>query len=128
MLARQFRQAFTVVWLILAGLGLAAVVAPFAAPRELVLGAASACQSRHESCAFCGMTRAFLAIAAGDFDAAARLNRAALPLFAGALVNAVVALAFASAVLLRQRSLRRAALLPAARPSFHSAKESSCKS
>jgi len=72
----------------------AAVIAPVALPETAIAALAPVCASKRLSgreCVFCGMTRAFVAIARGDFKSAAASNRAALPLFASFAANALAA-------------------------------------
>jgi len=90
----ETRRAFIIVWLILS-VGAAAILAAFfVLPEQTILEL-----SRHgrlpshgdSPCPFCGMTRAFLAISSGQPGRAASMNRGALPLYAGLILNEVLA-------------------------------------
>ena len=105
------RDALLPVWLVTAAVGVSTVVAPLLVPEAILLQASAALQAPDHvpgSCALCGMTRAFLAIARGDFGAAADFNRGAIPLAGVFLANAAAAATFA---------LRRARSAPHRAPS-----------
>jgi len=93
----ETRRAFIVVWLILS-VGAAAILSAFLVlPEETILGLSQRGRlpSHGDSpCPFCGMTRGFLAISNGDAGRAVSINRGAVPLFAGFVLNEVLAVLY----------------------------------
>lgn len=91
----NFGQAIQAVWLILSAASTVALAAALVLPEAWVLAIGGILQTPHaDPCPLCGMTRAFLAIARGQFVEAAAANAAALPLAAGLGANALLALGF----------------------------------
>lgn len=89
---REVRVTAFAVWGIVTLAGVVALAAPFMLPEERVLALGAALQTPHapgEICALCGMTRASLALARGDIDAALALNRGSLLLYGFFALNAV---------------------------------------
>lgn len=90
----EARRIAVVVWLILS-LGAAAIIAALVVlPEGAVLELSRRAKlpnHRDSSCAFCGMTRAFLALARGDAAGAFAINRGAMPLSAGLVFNTALA-------------------------------------
>ena len=80
-------------WLIFSLVALGAIIAPLVLPEEALLRLGRSLQSAPhdaERCALCGMTRAFSAIAQGDFERARTLNGGSVALY-GALGGNVLA-------------------------------------
>jgi hypothetical protein len=69
---RDLRLALTWVWLLVSALLPLAVIAAVLLPEHTLLSASLALQTAHDDgpCALCGMTRAIVALARGDFSAA----------------------------------------------------------
>jgi hypothetical protein len=80
------------IWLILAGFLASPALLATLGGESWLTAIATGLAVPHESCALCGMTRAYLAIGHGDWVAAHVLNAGALPLFGASCANAVVAL------------------------------------
>lgn len=105
--AGDLRRGVVLAWLVASALLAPVLAAPFLLPERSVLALAGACRSsRHGErlCPLCGMTRAFLRAARGDWRAAAETNRAGPLLFAGLAGNEAAALL---AILQRRRRQRR---------------------
>ena len=103
---RHARSALTAAWLVASAVLLFALIAPYLVPEKALFAASEAFKVPHragETCALCGMTRAFAAMARGDFAAALMYNRGAVALY-GALLANQLAVAF---FLLRQMHKRR---------------------
>ena len=82
-----------IVWTILTIITTSALLLPFLADPQFILQHTPVCVSQqqfHVECIFCGMTRAFIEIAAGHFDRARQLNDGSLLLYAGFLVNSAL--------------------------------------
>lgn len=90
----EARRIAVVVWLMLS-LGAAAIIAALVVlPEGAILELSRRARlpnHRDSSCAFCGMTRAFLALARGDAAGAFAINRGAAPLGAGLVFNTALA-------------------------------------
>lgn len=89
---REVRVAAFAVWGIVTLAGVVALGAPFVLPEDRVLAAGAALQTPHapgETCALCGMTRASLALAQGNIEAALAFNRGSLLLYGFFALNAV---------------------------------------
>ena len=90
----QLRVALVAVWLILSFVALAPLAAPFVLSEESLLAAGRRLQAAphmEERCVLCGMTRAFAAVARGDFGRARTLNGWALPLYGTLVGNEMLA-------------------------------------
>jgi hypothetical protein len=76
-LVKDLRLALTWVWLLVSALLPLAVVAAILFPERTLLSASLALQSAHDDgpCVLCGMTRAIVALAAGDLSGALAHNR-----------------------------------------------------
>ena len=102
----QARRALIAAWLVASVVLLFALIAPYLVPEQTLFAASEvfAVPHRHgETCALCGMTRAFAAIARGDFAAALIYNRGAVALYGALLANPLAVAAF----LLRRMYKRR---------------------
>ena len=88
-LRQDLRPAFTGVWLVISAVLMAAAVAPLLFPAEVLFGIFNECEARARGreCLLCGMTTAYVAIAAGDLSAARASNPGAIPLYIGSIVN-----------------------------------------
>ena len=89
------RKALTIAWLLLSACATALLLVPFiVAPDTLlqvsVLGRLPG-EHDHAGCPVCGMTRAFVLIAGGQWSQASALNSGAVPLYVTLLANSVVA-------------------------------------
>jgi len=103
----QLRHVCLLAWLTFSAVTAPLLAAPFLLPEQTTLALAGACRTRvraEHRCPVCGMTRAFLALAHGDLQGAARSNRAAVPLFAILLANGAGA---CLTILRRRRQLKR---------------------
>ncbi|MBI1787219.1 MAG: DUF2752 domain-containing protein [Acidobacteria bacterium] len=85
----EWRLAFRWVWRILSLVALGVLVAPFLLSADKLAVWTPVCLARREgsSCALCGMTTAFAAIAQGRWRDAQALNRGSLPLYAFLALN-----------------------------------------
>lgn len=96
---RESRTAAWAVWLIVTVLAGGACLAAWAAP-EVAGELAPVCESKaryNKECALCGMTRAFVHIARGEFREAYALNRGSVALYAAFLANLALAALVAAA-------------------------------
>lgn len=96
----------TAAWLIASAMLLCALIALYLVPEKMLFSASEAFKVPHrsgETCALCGMTRAFAALARGDLAAALIYNRGSVALCGALLANQLVAAFF----LLRQIHKRR---------------------
>ena len=92
--APETHRALLLAWLVMAAACSATLIAPLLIPESFLLQLSAAVQAPDHvpgSCPLCGMTRAFIAIARGDFAAAVTLNRGAIPLAVLFVMNALVA-------------------------------------
>ena len=89
-------RALRVVWLILALVGGAAVLAPLFLPASFLFNVFPICSAKAagSSCILCGMTTAFVSIGEGDFAAAQSANAAALPFYFLLVMNFTGAAAY----------------------------------
>jgi hypothetical protein len=96
MLAAEFRTALVIAWLVVSAALSPLLLAIFVLPAEALHSLSPQCEARLQgrSCAFCGMTTAFVAIGEGRLQDAVRAHRAGLPLFAALVWNQCVALWF----------------------------------
>lgn len=95
------RRAVYLAWIVVSVMLVAAVIAPVVLPPDAIYQLAPLCEAKAHggrACVLCGSTRAFVAIAHGDFAAASELNAASLPLYSGFAMNGVLVFA----VLLRR--------------------------
>ena len=86
-----------VVWTVLTVITGSALLLPFLADPQFILQRTPVCVSQRQfqvACGLCGMTRAFIEIAAGHFDRARQLNGGSLLLYAGFLVNSALYLSW----------------------------------
>lgn len=82
-----------IVWTILTIITASTLLLPFLADSQVILQHTPVCVSQrqfHVECGLCGMTRAFIAIAAGHFGRAWQLNSGSLLLYAGFLANSAL--------------------------------------
>ncbi|HYP14272.1 MAG TPA: DUF2752 domain-containing protein [Bryobacteraceae bacterium] len=92
----QVRSALVAVWLIVSAATAVVASSPFWVEHSFLFSAIPACpeKARGLSCAACGMTTGFVAIADGSWNEAHRANAGAIPLFFGIVTNAGLALAY----------------------------------
>ena len=105
-MGRHARRTFTTAWLVASALLLLLLIALYFVPEKTLFAASEAFKVPHrngETCALCGMTRAFAAIARGDFAAALMYNRGLVAFYAALLANQLVVALF----LLRRMHKRR---------------------
>ncbi|HYP08513.1 MAG TPA: DUF2752 domain-containing protein [Bryobacteraceae bacterium] len=95
-LRRDFPQALRIVWLVLGVVSGLIVLAPFVLPAQVLSGVFPMCSAKAAglSCAFCGMTTAFLSIGGGDWAAAEQANAGSIPLFWALALNFAGACAY----------------------------------
>ena len=82
-----------IVWTVLTVITASTLLLPFLADPHFILQHAPVCASQqqfHVECVLCGMTRAFIEIAAGHFGRARQLNGGSLLLYAGFLINSAL--------------------------------------
>lgn len=103
--ATDLRSAVFASWLIVSVLLMLAVLAPFVLPAETVFGIAPACEARlrGESCVLCGMTTAYVRLAAGDYGGALESNQWSLAVWLASIANFTVAKAYLLIKLLRRQ-------------------------
>jgi hypothetical protein len=94
-------MALLYVWLIVSAITAAVAISPLVADAAFLQSIVPLCEarSRGSSCAACGMTTAFIHIAAGRWSDAHSSNASAIPLWAGWLTNSVIALLYLTAKL-----------------------------
>ncbi len=100
------KRTFIAAWLVASALLLFLLIALYFVPEKMLFAASEAFKMPHrsgETCALCGMTRAFATIARGDFATALIYNRGAVA-FCGALFANQLVVAF---FLLRRMHKRR---------------------
>jgi hypothetical protein len=93
----EFKAAMRLVWLALTLVTASTIAAPFVLSDRTISSLAPPCESKRldgRECILCGTTTGFIAIAHGDWGAAAESNRLAIPLFAAFSANAVAAGAY----------------------------------
>ena len=103
---RDVGRSLTAAWLVASAVLLFALIAPYLVPEKTLFGAGEALKVPHrsgETCALCGMTRAFAAIARGDFAAALGYNRGSVAFYGALLANQLGVVFF----LLRRMHKRR---------------------
>ena len=82
-----------IVWTILTIITASTLLLPFLVDSQVILQHTPVCVSQqqfHVECELCGMTRAFIAIAAGHFGQARQLNSGSLLLYTGFLANSAL--------------------------------------
>ena len=103
---RHAKRTFTAVWLVASALLLFWVISLYFVPEKTLFAASEAFKMPHrsgETCALCGMTRAFAALARGDFATALIYNRGAVAFYGALFANQLVVAFF----LLRRMHKRR---------------------
>ena len=103
---RHAKRTFTAAWLVASVLLLFLLIPLYFVPEKMLFAASEAFkvpQRSGETCALCGMTRAFAAIARGDFAAALIYNRGAVAFYGALFANQLVVAFF----LLRRMHKRR---------------------
>jgi hypothetical protein len=93
-MSQDFKTAVRIVWLAVTLITAVAALAPFVLSEAIIAGISPVCESKRRygtECWMCGTTTAFIAISQGDWSAAVRSNRTAVPLFTLFLLNATVA-------------------------------------
>ena len=103
---RHAKRTFTAAWLVASALLLFLVISLYFVPEKTLFAASEAFKMPHrsgETCALCGMTRAFAAIARGDFATALIYNRGAVAFYGALFANQLVVAFF----LLRRMHKRR---------------------
>ena len=103
---RHARTTLTAAWLVASAMLLSVLIALYFVPEKTLFAASEAFKVPHrngETCALCGMTRAFAAIACGDFTAARTFNQGAVVLYGTLLANQLAVTGF----LLRRIHKRR---------------------
>jgi len=87
-------RALNIVWIIVTIVACSTLIAPSVFPEDLILAASAKVQGAGHvpnSCMLCGMTRAFIGLARGDFLTAQAMNRGAIPLAIAITMNALLA-------------------------------------
>ena len=87
------QRAFTAAWLTASAMLLFIAIALYFVPEKTLFAASEAFKVPHrngETCALCGMTRAFAAIARGDFATALIYNRGAAAFYGALFANQLV--------------------------------------
>ena len=103
---RHDRRTLTAVWLVASAMLLFILITPYLVSEQTLFSLSEAFkvpQRSGETCALCGMTRAFAALARGDFAAALIYNRGAVAFYGVLLANQLVVALF----LLRRMHKRR---------------------
>jgi hypothetical protein len=102
-LRQDLRQAFKIVWLIVAGVCGLVVLVPFLLPSQLMSGWFPVCAAKAAGgqCSFCGMTTAFMRIGEGDLPGAAAANAGSILLFTGMALNFAAGVAYTMLRVLR---------------------------
>lgn len=102
----QVRQALILSWFVVSTVVFLILIAPFLLPEELILSGARACSIEHtETCPLCGMTKSFLSISHGQFDAAITFNANSISLYIFFLINETLVLLYSSYKLFRKHSI-----------------------
>jgi hypothetical protein len=94
--ASQLGRALRIVWVVVSAVLMLAVLVPFVTPADTVYGLMPACEARlrGEPCMLCGMTTAYVRLAASDVASALDANRWSLTLWLGSVVNFALAKAY----------------------------------
>ena len=103
---RHDRRTLTAAWLVASAMLLFILITPYLVSEQTLFSASEAFkvpQRSGETCALCGMTRACVAIARGDFAAALIYNRGSVAFYGVLLANQLVVALF----LLRRMHKRR---------------------
>lgn len=88
-MAAAFRTALLIVWVVVSSALMAAVLAPYVLSSDAIQSLVPVCEAklRGSSCVLCGMTTAYIRLAALDVRGAAEANRYSLALWAGSILN-----------------------------------------
>ena len=90
---RHARETLTAVWLVASAMLLFILITPYLVSEKTLFSVSEAFKVPHrsgETCALCGMTRAFAALARGDFAAALIYNRGAVAFYGALFANQLV--------------------------------------
>ena len=90
---RHDRRTLTAVWLVASAMLLFILITPYLVSEQTLFSLSEAFKVPQRSggtCALCGMTRAFAAIASGDFATALIYNRGAVAFYGVLLANQLV--------------------------------------
>lgn len=90
---RHARTTLTAAWLVASAMLLSVLISLYFVPEKTLFAASEAFKVPHrngETCALCGMTRAFAAIARGDFATALIYNRGAVAFYGALFANQLV--------------------------------------
>ena len=94
---RHARRTLLAAWLVASTVLLFILILPYLVPEETLFSTSEALKVPHrngETCALCGMTRAFAATARGDFSAALIYNRGSVAILGALLANQLVVAVF----------------------------------
>jgi len=100
--------ALWITWLIVSGIILAVLVAPFLVSAETVGAIVPECEWKAKygrECAFCGMTHAFIFISGGRFGQALDANKFSILLYCVLVLNELVLILFLAKRLAIDRSV-----------------------
>ena len=90
---RHARETLTAVWLVASAMLLFILITPSLVSEKTLFSLSEAFKVPHrsgETCALCGMTRAFAALARGDFATALIYNRGAAAFYGALFANQLV--------------------------------------
>lgn len=97
MLNQQYRMGIIYAWLIISGILLITMLAPYLVPESTLLAASGMFQLKHHDqvkCPICGMTRSFIAITDGNISEAMHYNRWSILVYGILLINKILAAIF----------------------------------
>lgn len=84
------KRSLFLAWLSMSLIVLPVLIAPLVLPAETILRLEPVCEWKakyNKECVLCGMSRAFIRIAQGEFSQAASLNRGSIPFYFGLVAN-----------------------------------------
>ena len=93
----ELKAALRIVWIVISGIVLATLLAPWILTPEQIAAATPKCEWKvryGKECFLCGMTTAFIEITHGQFRDAQRANRGSIPLYTSFLGNEVALVLF----------------------------------
>jgi len=109
MVNQQVRTAIVSAWLIVSAIGLCLLTISCVLSESTILALSDVMRLDHHGdipCAFCGMTKAFMAISHGDWSLALHFNRWSIALLQAVVCNEFLATAFVVTRICNLRSPR----------------------
>ena len=111
---RQLKLALFVVWIVLSGIILVSLVAPFLISSDSIIAIVPECDWKvkyDKECLLCGLTRSFVCISQGSFTKAQKLNKFSVYIFMFFLLNEVAVMSLLIRELKKSRHFIKMILL-----------------